>query len=54
MKKKFNLIALTDLIFRALAMFGIKITIKLDDVTHWVKLGETLWHDLSNKTLRLV
>ena len=33
MKKKLNLIALTDLIFGALAIYGIKVIIKLNSVT---------------------
>ena len=46
MKRKFNLIALIDLVSGALAMHGIKVTAKLGGVTHRVKPGEAWWRNL--------
>ena len=36
-KKKFNLIALTNLIFKILEIYNIKIIKKLGSLTHWTK-----------------
>ena len=37
MKRKFNLIALTNLISGALVIYGIKVLAKLDGITHQMK-----------------
>ena len=50
MRKKLNLIVLTNLVFGALAMRNIRVMAKLDDVTHQIEPGEAWWCDLLSKT----
>ena len=40
MKKKFYLIALTNLGFKTVIIFGIKVMAKLDNIIHQVKLED--------------
>ena len=40
-KKKLNLIVLMDLIFKALAIHGIKIMVKLNSITYKVEFNKT-------------
>ena len=49
-RKKLNLIALTDLISRALAMHNIRVITKLSSVTHQVEPDEAWWHNSSSRT----
>ena len=49
MRKKFNLIALTDFISEILIIYSIRVIKKFNDITHQVKSDKVWWYNLLNR-----